>query len=488
MDRLNCIESYLKKFSETQPNKTAVIVKNVEYSYKELYSLALSYAKHLKEAGVKKGDVVVLKAKQAIDYVVCYFAIHLANGVVSSLEKSCPAPTVVGIAKQLGARVIIDDEIIDSDFIVLKYSEVMECAHKKEKFEPDFPQPNDSSDILFTTGTTGKSKGVELSHRNLVATAENLIYGCQYNKDIVLISPGPLNHANAIRKLFTTIVNGSTIIILDGLSNIDDFYAALDYKCDKIACCLVPAFIRIIFQHSETYIGKYKDKIDFIESASSPLPETDKDRLCTVLPNTRLYNNYGSSESASSCIYDYHKYRGLKNCIGKPMPNAEIIIVDKDKKPIVSSSSNLGYISCKGDVNMKGYKNEKELTDSIMQDGIIYSQDLGYIDENGFVYIIGRDSDVINVGGLKIAPAEVESIVLGMEGIKDCIVIEDSNELIGKTTKLLYVADDDVPASKFVKFLRKSLETYKIPTVFERVEKVQRLYNGKLDRKFYKKS
>lgn len=488
MERLNCIENYLANYAQTQPNKVVVIVKNVKYSYNELYSLSISYAKHLHDQGLQKGDVVVLKAKQAIDFIICYFAIHLAGGVVSSLEKSCPAITIVNIAKQLGARMIIDDEIIDPDFIVTKYAEVMEYANKKETFAYSFPEADDSSDILFTTGTTGKSKGVELSHRNLVATAENLIYGCEYSKDIVLISPGPLNHANAIRKLFTTIVNGSTIIILDGLTNIDDFYHALDYECEKVACCLVPAFVRIIFQHSETYIGKYKDKIDFIESASSPLPETDKDRLCTVLPNTRLYNNYGSSESASSCIYDYHKYRGLKNCIGKPMPNAEIIIVDKDKNPIVSSSNNLGYISCKGDVNMKGYKNEKELTDSIMKDGIIYSQDLGYIDENGFVYIIGRDSDVINVGGLKIAPAEVESIVLGMEGIKDCIVIEATNELIGKTTKLLYVADNDIPASKFVKFLRKSLETYKIPTLFERVEKVQRLYNGKLDRKFYKKS
>ena len=487
MGKQNCIENYLYNYAISQPDKIAVIVKGKSYKYKELFDLSLSYAKHLKEAGVCKGDVVILKARQAIEFVVCYFAIHLANAVVSSLEKSCPVSTVESIANQLSAKAIIDDEVDNPNFIKLRYSEVMDYANQKSTFDFEFPEPNDSSDILFTTGTTGKSKGVELSHRNLVATAENLIFGCQYSKDIVLISPGPLNHANAIRKLYTTIVNGSTIIILDGLSSIDDFYDALNYKCEKVACCLVPAFIRIIFQNSETDLGKYADKIDFIESASSPLPEADKDRLCELLPNTRLYNNYGSSESASSCIYDYHKYRGLKNCIGKPMPNSEIIIVDKDKNPIKSSANNLGYISCKGDVNMKGYKNEKELTESIMQNGIIYSQDLGYIDEEGFVYIIGRDSDVINVGGLKIAPAEVESVVLSMPGIMDCILIEDSNELIGKTIKLLYVANEEINASKFVKFLRHSLEMYKIPTKYEKVDKIQRLYNGKLDRKFYKK-
>ena len=248
----------------------------------------------------------------------------------------------------------------------------------------------------------------------------------------------------------------------------------------------MPAFVRMIFQASEDRLSKYSDKIDFIESASSPLPEADRDRLCKLLPKTRLYNNYGSSESASSCIYDYNKYRNLKNCIGKAMPNSEIIIVDKDKNPIKSSPSNLGYIACRGDVNMKGYRNDGELTNSIMQNGIIYSQDLGYIDENGFVYTVGRDSDVINVGGLKIAPSEVEAVVLKLDDIKDCIVIESKNEIIGKTLKLLYVSNVVIEARKFVKFLRKSLETYKIPAEYERVDKIQRTYNGKLDRKFYK--
>ena len=80
---------------------------------------------------------------------------------------------------------------------------------------------------MFTTGTTGSSKGVELSHKALVATAENLIYGCGYKKDTVIIVPGPLNHANAIRKLFTTFVNGSTIYLLNGMTNVKAFFRLL---------------------------------------------------------------------------------------------------------------------------------------------------------------------------------------------------------------------------------------------------------------------
>ena len=151
-----------------------------------------------------------------------------------------------------------------------------------------------------------------------------------------------------------------------------------------------------------------------------------------------------------------------------------------------SSKENPGYIAIKGDVNMKGYKNEPELTKEVLINGMVVTQDLGYINDEGYIFLLGRDSDVINVGGLKIAPAEVESVILGMEGVKDCIIIEDQNAFIGKSIKLLYVADEDIEVSKFVRYLRRYVENYKIPTSYERVDAVKRQYNGKLDRKFYK--
>lgn len=485
------VVEYVSQWARQCPEKVAVIAEGAKTTYGELYRLVCGYSKYLAEAGIRKGDIVVLKASQSIDYVVAYLAIHLSGAVVAALEKSISDEGMLKVAEQLGAKVVMadfDEPQKPYDVLYIPRNNIIACADAQDidDYTCTFPQKEDSADILFTTGTTGASKGVELSHRALVATAENVIFGCGYKKDTVLIVPGPLNHANAIRKFFTTMVNGSTIYILNGMMNIKTFFKALDYG-GSVACCLPPSSVRMIFSLTGDKIGTYKDKIDFIESASAPLPESDKQKLCELLPNTRLYNNYGLSEAASVCMYDYNEYQGLAGCIGKAMPNSKIIIVDEDRKEIKSSKDNMGYLACIGDVNMKGYVNEPILTKEVLIDGIVYTNDLGYIDEDGFIYISGRKGDVINVGGLKVAPTDVEDAALSYEGIDDCICIPVEDNITGKALKLLVVMGKDVPFNmkNIRNHLMSKLENYKVPRFYEQVDKIERTYNGKLNRKYY---
>lgn len=450
------------------------------------------YAAFLREKGLEKGDVVVAKASQSLSYVVIYLGVHLAGGVITSAEEHMSIEGMADIVQAVKAKMIISNDKAVLEYcnaVYLDSADVLDPAIDTDKpqIKWQFPEADDSADILFTTGTTGASKGVELSHRALVATAENLIYGCGYRQDTVLIVPGPLNHANPIRKLFTTLINGSTIYILNGMTNMKAFFTALNYPKGRIACCLPPSAIRTIFQLTRNEIGKYADRIDFIESATAPLPEPDKERLCVLLPNTRLLNNYGSSEAASVCMYDYRKYPGKVGCVGKTMPNSRVFIVDDHKEEIKSSKHNMGLLACIGDVNMKGYINEPELTKEVLVEGVVYTNDIGYIDEEGFVYIAGRKGDVINVGGLKVAPAEVEETALAIDGIEDCICLSIEHPITGQSLKLLVVMRDGAEFSprKFTAFLKTRLENHKVPIKYERVESIARTYNGKLDRKAY---
>lgn len=473
------------------PAKIAVVCDGVETSYQELFKMASLFALHLKDKGIVKGDIIVAKATQSLEYVVTYLGVHLSGAVITSVEKSTPTAEVAKLVDKVSAKaVIFDDAAITelTDALFIPCSDVMQVAKGPDQDVTwEFPAEDDSADILYTTGTTGASKGVELSHKALVATAENLICGCKYTKDIVLIVPGPLNHANPIRKLFTTLVNGSTIYILNGMTNMKKFYDALDYPCEKVACCLPPSSIRMIFTLSQDKIKDYADKIDFIESATAPLPEPDKIRLSELLPKTRLINNYGSSESASVCMYDYNENPGLVGCVGKAMPNSRIFIVDDNGNEMQSSKDNMGLLACDGDVNMKGYVNEPELTKEVLINGVVYTNDIGYIDENGFVYVSGRKGDVINVGGLKVAPTDVEAVALAYEELDDCICIPMDHPITGKALKLLVVVKDKetFQAKALRSFIASRVEGYKVPSKIEIVDQVARTYNGKLDRKFY---
>ena len=481
------IEQYLYEHALNTPDKPAVISAEGSVSYRELYNASRGYGAFLEKSGLTEGGVIVTRAANTIEYAVLYFGVHFAHGVICSLEKSSPDATVLDVAEKMNAQIIIADDLPagGNDRIVLPRNVLDDAKKYTVEGEPVFPALDAPADILFTTGTTGASKGVELSHLALCATAENLIFGCGYEPEMLLIVPGPLNHANAIRKLFTSIINGNTVYLLNGMTNVKAFFEILEMPFDNIACCLPPAMIRFILTISRDAISAYRKKISFIESASAPLPEPDRIQLGKLLPETRLIINYGSSEAASVTMYDCIANPGLVNCIGRPMPNSEILIVDDNKQVIESSKDHLGLIACKGDVNMIGYVNEPELTKEVLIDGIVYTNDIGYI-ENGYVYIIGRQGDVINVGGLKVAPTEVEEAALSFDGIDECICIAMPDKLVGNVVKLLYVSAEDIDTTALNAFLTTKLETYKIPKKYERVDEIRKTYNGKIDRKSYR--
>ena len=146
-----------------------------------------------------------------------------------------------------------------------------------------------------------------------------------------------------------------------------------------------------------------------------------------------------------------------------------------------------GFISCQGDTLMSGYVGDPELTRSVLRDKTVYMSDRGILDAEGRLHIVGRDSDVINVGGYKVAPTEVEDAALAIPGIKDCICISAPHPIMGLALKLLVVMADGAEFSKraIARSLAARLEPYKVPMLYEQTDAIARTYNGKLDRKHY---
>ncbi|MCD8336649.1 MAG: acyl--CoA ligase [Lachnospiraceae bacterium] len=484
------IEEYVFEHAAEIPDRKAIITKEREVTYAQLVHEVKCCVSWLGEKGVVRGSVVVVKTSQTIEHIVLYLGIHLAGGVMASLERTISNEGIANAARAINADAIISDdpaaaELYPSIFIDSRIPIPDIPAGKLP--EISFPRAEEPGEILFTTGTTGKSKGVEMSHGALFALAENLIYGVLVPKDFVLLVPGPLNHANAIRNLTAALVQGGAGYLLNGMMNLRDFYEALDYPCERVSCCLPPAYIRMMFTLSGDKIGEYADKIDYIMSSTAPIPEADKERLCALLPHSRLYNSYGSSESGMICMYNYNEHPGMKNCIGRETKNSEVRIVDEEHHEIASSAEHTGLIACKSATNMIGYVNEPELTAQCLCDGIFYTNDIGYKDENGFIYILGRKGDVINVGGMKVAPSEVEDAALAKEDVQDCICVGVDDAITGKALKLLVVLRDGRKLDKkeLRQFLASRLEAYKVPSGYEQVERIRRTYNGKIDRKAY---
>jgi len=433
------LEDYIEQHARQYPHKTAIVFGEEKCSYAELWERVSRRMKELKH--IDRGQVCCLRAVTSIDFLISYFALHKVGGVAVPLEKSLPDETYKIISEKM-------------------------CSYKV---------PEGSADILYTTGTTGESKGVIISHRTILADAENLIDGQGFSRDLAFVINGPLNHIGSLSKIYPVIMLGGTVILVDGLKDINKFFEAFNYPAAKMATFLVPASIRMLIQFSSEKIKALAEKMEFIETGAAAISQSDMLELCRLLPHTRLYNTYASTETGIICTYNYNDGKCVSGCLGKPMKHSSITISDK------------GKIICYGDTLMSGYVDDPEMTASILRDGAIFTSDVGKIDENGMLHLIGREGDVINVGGFKVSPTEVEDAALSFSDVKDCVCIAVDHIITGKALKLLVVMKEGkvLNRKELSLFLKSKLETYKVPLQYSEIDKVERTFNGKINRKYY---
>ena len=207
------------------------------------------------------------------------------------------------------------------------------------------------SDILYTTGTTGQAKGVMLSAKAWTANAENLMDRLGFTSDLLFILCAPLNHLGSLSKIYPTLMSGATLYILESLK--------------------------------------------------------DMELLCKILPHSRLFNTYASTETGIVCSYEFSRYGCVPGLLGKPMKHSSVRIGED------------GRVICSGATLMSGYVGAPQLTAQVLKGDEIYTSDIGTLDNQGMLRLQGRQDDVINVGGYKVNPSEVEDaavqVVLGMQ-------------------------------------------------------------------------
>ncbi|MCR5041686.1 MAG: acyl--CoA ligase [Clostridia bacterium] len=482
----NTICSNAQKF----PEKTAIHDEKGSITYAQLDHAVKNFAKHLKGLGLPSGSRIMVQSNSDIPTVVSYLAIQLSGNINVPCEKTASVDALELIASETEAAVIITDADVDGRYTRITFSEVMDIAGADDgncSFEFDEPDPEAVCDILFTTGTTGKSKGVMISNRALLASCGNLITGSEITETTVYLIPVPINHANGIRKTYSTLFAGGTVVLLEGLSNLKKFYGAIsEFHANYLL--LPPSAIRMILLLSAKDLAAHADQIEYVHTSAAPFPEADKQKLCELLPNTKLVFAYGSSEVANVSMFEYSKYPGRICCVGSLNINAKAKIVDEDGNEIESSKDNQGIIMLGGSAVMTGYYNAPELTAGVLKDGWVKTSDLGYFDEDGFLYVLGRADDVINVGGLKIAPTEVENVVMQYKGIAECACFGIDDRMTGKIPKLNIVPERrvEIDIGDLKKFLASKMEAYKVPKKIEIVAEIPKTSNGKINRKVLK--
>lgn len=430
--------SLLTHHAEVFGQKPAVICHGERLSYAQLLErVSMEACRLQKEEKVRRGTLYQFVATQDIGYLIQFLALHVIGAVCVPVDTHLELP------------------------------------------QEELP---DVSDILFTTGSTSKPKGVLLSFDAVMADAENLIQAHRYHQDITFVICGPVHHFGSWSKVMPTLVAGGTLLLLDGLKDLEAFFCAMG-SAPHTATFLVPSAIRMIMQLSSDRLASLASSIEFIETGAAPIAACEMEQLRRLLPHTRLYNTYASTETGVVCTYPFHLSSAepdrtdlqlsgncLEGCVGTAMRHAHVRLDDE------------GRIVVSGRMIMSGYLGSSEAKPLE-----IVTSDVGNLDEQQQLYIVGRVSDFINVGGLKVAPAEVEAAVMSIPWVKDCICIAHPHPMMGQVPELLVVCDNqDYDRKAIISYLRERLEPYKLPLFYRQIEKIAKTYNGKTDRKQYR--
>lgn len=481
---MKTIEEQIFDHVQNTPDKVALISGDTEITYSQLWDYCLCAAEKLKQDyHLKKGDRVILSAAGNIEFVYAYFGVHIAGGICVPIDPDTNQTRFEYIEKST-TPVCVMGSLHNVKKETIPFTDVVNGTSKASYVAPEQSQV---ADILFTTGTTGAPKGVALSYNNLSAAARNInAFIGNTSSDVELLAL-PVSHSFGLGRLRCSLSKGATVVMLGTFANVKKFFKEMA-RCQVTMFAMVPASWGFIKKMSGKYIGKFADQLKFIEIGSSFMPVEDKELLMSLLPNTRICMHYGSTEASRSAFMEFHTYKDNLLSIGKASPNVEIKIFTSQGTPAALGEE--GEVCVKGEHVTCSYWNETpERFASDFYDGYFRTGDCGTMDAEGNIYLKSRIKEMINVGGKKVSPMEVEDILNTIPGIKEsaCIGIPDPGIVLGEVVKAFIVADDNLSDEEIMQQLRPQLEVYKLPVEIERINAIPKTGSGKIQRLSLKK-
>ena len=440
--------------------------------------------------GVSAGDRVAVLMLNQDRYLELYLAIAWAGAVVVPLNIRWSAAENEDVLRDCRPHVlVVDDAFAETGDRLGQAIGTLRLVHADDGATPSgmagyealieraepvadaMRSAGDLAGIFYTGGTTGRSKGVMLSHGNLMADAFNVLAEGLFPGDTVYLHAAPMFHLANGAAMYALLLSGGSNVLIRGFSPEAVMQAVQRYRVNEIL--LVPTMIQMLVDHPA--IGSHDmSSLRRIVFGASPMSEALLDRAMAALPNAQFVQAYGMTELSPIATILPHRDQvgegrklGRHRSGGRATFGALVRIVDADDKPVPPGT--VGEICVSGDMVMMGYWERPEETAKAVVDGWMHTGDGGYMDADGFVYVVDRIKDMIISGGENIYSAEVENTVALHPSVAQCAVIGIPSERWGEAVHAVILPKPGatVDPEELIAFCHARIAGYKCPRSIE---------------------
>jgi acyl-CoA synthetase (AMP-forming)/AMP-acid ligase II len=488
------------------PDRIAFVIDGQSISYRELNERINKLANALLSLGIKKGDRVGLLFHNSLAYLESYLALYKAGLVWVRLNARLHPSEIKGMLEDSGAQVLIHGpEFVES---IEKISSGVRWVIQKGKGPgadyDDFLQKgsdqepkidvilDDLSDLWYTSGTTGAPKGIMLTHRNILTCTQLLLCDVyDISQEDKLLTVGALSHAGSVR-ILPFIIRGATNYLH---SHFDPVKAFKEIEASKISdFSTVPTILVGLMDHPERPRFKLSS-LKRITYAGSPMAvERIKEALKLFGPV--LDQSYGQAESIITITHLSRKEHILNGdpvrerrlaSAGREYPGVQVKIVDENDHPL--RAGEIGEVITRSDLVMRGYWNQPDKTEEALREGWLHTGDIGYLDEDGYLYLVDRKHDKIITGGLNVYPREVEEALSTHPAVAQVAVFGVNDPFWGEAITAAVVVREGkkVTTQELMQFCKEHLAGYKRPKKIYFLKDLPKNLYGKVLRKELKK-
>lgn len=512
-----CLHQLLSNSASKSPDAIAVCHKDTSFSFEQLAALVLQQAQALQALHLKRQQRVAIYLPKQIETVSSFLAVSQAGGVFVPVNPVLKAPQVAHILNDCNVQILITSKsrfqglsealqdcpdlhtviLIDTDqaafepdaFRVMGWNEFIDYA--SHELSPVVAIDTDMAAILYTSGSTGKPKGVVLSHRNIIAGAKSVAEYLQITSDDRLLAVLPFSFDYGLNQLTTSLLTGATCVLMDYLLPRDVVNALAKYRISGLAA-VPPLWAQLAELPWPESINEH---LRYMTNSGGKMPKAVLQKLRAKTPDSRFFLMYGLTEAFRSTYLPPDQIDIRPDSMGKAIPNAEIMVVREDGSPCAPHEP--GELVHRGSLVSLGYWNDPaktaerfkpapgQLSGLPLTEIAVWSGDTVTMDDDGYLYFVGRKDDMIKTSGYRVSPSEIEEVIYASGFAREAAAIGIEHATLGQAVVVVVSVNPDIEfdSQTLVERCKAHLPNFMIPAKIEVLAELPRNPNGKIDRK-----